>query len=558
MAEETVFLLPTDPQEFGVVLAPAELRRINFSALDFVTMRRALVEYVKSYFPSDFNDFVASNGAVMFMELTSAVGNILSLRSDVLVGESFLPTCQTKEALINHLKLINQTINRATPAVVDVEVSLANSALTSLAIPPGIRINISGADGLPLFYELYRAPGDFTSNITIPPGKRGVIAFGVEGRFGNDITAESAGGPDQIIDIRETNVLDEPIIVEISAGGEVTTYSRVSNLERYGSNDEVFEVRFSEEKATIIFGDDVTGKAPLAGQTITVRYRVGGGIRGRIGTNAINETRSITPDSPASAPVEVLFRNPSPSSGGTDEEGLEEAKARAPKDAATLNSATSGEDYAQLAKTFTHPVFGSVMRAVAALKTGVEADMTELVEEIRAAATVADAVEILGTNFINENIVELYVLAEGPDRVPVQPSMGLKQGLLQFFERLSVLTDEVRILDGEIKPVSFRANVVMSRSVDAGTVRQTVSEVVDDFFDVSNFDMGQAFYLSHLYEAIQAVPGVKFVTIFSPADDILSTKKLAVEGSTGVGLNELLTLGEKNIQFYFERGAADR
>ena len=554
---ETVFSLPTEPQEFGIILPPAELRRINFSALDFVTLRRALVEYIKTYFPNDFNDFVASNGAVMFMELTAAVGNILSERSDILVDESFLPTAQSKEAVINHLILINQQINRSTPAVVDIEVSINNAAQTQLSLPSGLRFNLVGADGLPLVYELYRAPNDFTSNIVIPPSKRGVIAFGIEGSFGDPVIVESAGGPDQEIEILDVNILDDPIFVDIATGDVSTNYTRVDSIERYSSNDEVFEVRFLEDRAKIVFGDDVAGKAPLAGQTITVRYRIGGGIRGRIGTNTINETRPMVPVAPASAPVEVLFRNPSPSSGGTDEESLEAAKARAPKDAATLNSATTGEDYAQLSATFTHPVFGSVLKAVAVLRTGVESAAT-IAQMVRSAASIDAAVAILDANFINRNIVELYVLAEGPDGIPVKPSAGLKQGLTQFFSEISVLTDEIRVLDGEIKAVNFRANVIMSRTSDAGTIRESVNKVVNDFFATDNFDMGKALYISKLYEAIQSVPGVKFVKIFEPADDILPTKELAESGSIGVGFNELITLGEKNILFFFERGAADR
>lgn len=554
---ETVFNLPTEPQEFGIILPPAELRRINFSALDFVTLRRALVEYIKTYFPNDFNDFVASNGAIMFMELTAAVGNILSERSDILVDESFLPTAQTKEAVINHLTLINQQIQRATPAVVDIEVTINSAAQTQLSLPSGLRFNLVGADGLPLVYELYRAPNDFTSNIVIPPSKRGVIAFGIEGSFGDPVIVESAGGPDQEIEILDVNVLDNPIFVDVATGDSTTSYTRVTSIERYNSNDEVFEVRFLEDRAKIVFGDDVAGKAPLAGQTITVRYRTGGGIRGRIGTNTINETRPIVPVAPASAPVEVLFRNPSPSSGGTDEESLEAAKARAPKDAATLNSATTGEDYAQLSSTFAHPVFGSVLKAVAVLRTGVE-NAASIAQMVRSAASIDAAVAILDANFINRNIVELYVLAEGPDGIPVKPSAGLKQGLTQFFSEISVLTDEIRVLDGDIKSVNFRANVIMSRTSDAGTIRESVNKVVNDFFATENFDMGQALYISKLYEAIQSVPGVKFVKIFEPADDILPTKELSESGSIGVGFNELITLGEKNILFFFERGAADR
>jgi hypothetical protein len=557
MTQKTIFNLPTEPQEFGVVLAPAELRRINFSALDFVTMRRALIEYIKTYFSDSFNDFVASNGVIMFTELVSAVGNILSQRSDILADESFLPTAQTKEAVINHLRLINQEIKRATPAVVDVEVTIDNPALTNVNMQSGMRFSLTGSDGLPLTYEIYRAPGDFNSKITIPTGKRGVIAFGIEGRFADQIVVESAGGHSQIVDILDKNVLDDPITVEVTTGNDTVAFHRIKNLEKFGANDEVFEVRFSEDRTRIVFGDNIAGKSPVAGQIITVRYRVGGGIRGRIGANFINETRPVTPDAPVSAPVEVFFRNPAPSSGGTDEESLDSAKARAPKEAATLGSATTGEDYAQLSKTFTHPVFGSVLRAVAILRTGVE-NSESLAVLVRSAATIEEAVAILDANFINRNIVELYVLAEGPDHIPVVPSAGLKQGLTQFFSEIAVLTDEIRVLDGKIKPIDLRTNVIISRTADAGTVREAVNKVINDFFDVSNFDMGIGLYLSNLYEAIQAVSGVKFVTIFQPTDDVIPTKKLAEAGSNGIGFNELITLGEKKIQFYFERGASDR
>jgi hypothetical protein len=34
--DQTFFDLPTDPEEFGVILDPPNLRRIDFSALEFV------------------------------------------------------------------------------------------------------------------------------------------------------------------------------------------------------------------------------------------------------------------------------------------------------------------------------------------------------------------------------------------------------------------------------------------------------------------------------------------------------------------------------------------
>ena len=69
MADITLFKLPTEPEEFGVALEPAKLRRLNFSALEFDTMQRAIIEYMKAYFPAQFNDFSANNGIIMLTEL---------------------------------------------------------------------------------------------------------------------------------------------------------------------------------------------------------------------------------------------------------------------------------------------------------------------------------------------------------------------------------------------------------------------------------------------------------------------------------------------------------
>lgn len=553
MADETLFDLPNSPEEFGVVLPAPQLRRLDFSALDFQTLNRAGVEYIRTYFPEDFNDFFANNGVIMLLELVAYIGGNLSQRGDILVDESFLPTAQTKNAVIQHLKLINQRFRRATPAIVDVEISLGAAAQTEVRVAAGTRFTLTGPDGSPVSYEIFRAPGDFTSYISIPPGKRGVIAYGIEGTFGTPITVVSAGGPDQYIDIVERNVIDAPIFVEVSTGSELRSYQRVDIIETAEANDEVFEVRHNDGSSRIIFGNDIAGKAPLAGQTITVRYRLGGGIRGRIQAGSINESRSVNPQPPSSAAVEVLYRNPEPSSGGTDEETLEQAKRRAPREFATQQNAVTGEDYGLLAENFVHPVYGAVSKAIGVIRTGVDQNVDDVAAQIRAATSDEEGAKILRTQFINRNIVELYALAEGPGNVPVLPSAGLKEGLRTFFEAINVLTDEVRVFNGAIKPVDVKATIVVSRNADAGTVRVEVEETIRAFFDLRNFDMGTTLYVSRLYNVIQEVPGVQHLRIFSPADDIIETRKLGDPASPGIGFNEVITLGELDLSFYYEQ-----
>lgn len=522
---DTLFDLPIDPEEFGVVLEPASLRRIDFSALEFPEMRRALIEYIRTYYPDQFNDFVANNGIIMVIELVSYLSALLAERSDVIADESFLPTAQTFDAVDQHLALINNSIKRATPAVVDIEVSISNEAPVPIEIPAGIRFSLTGPDGAPLFYELYRAPGDFTSPIVINPGTRGIIGFGIEGRFLAPYVVESAGGPDQEIEILESNVLEDPIIVTVQTGGIVEEWTKIDTLERAGPNDKVYEVNYFEDSVIVKFGNDRAGRALLAGQIATVRFRVGGGTRGRISSTAINETRPILPNPPSRTSVDVLFRNPNPSSGGTDTESIEAAKLRAPKESATLMSATSGEDYAVLAKGFSHPIFGSVLKAVASVKTS-----------------------------LNANVVFLHVLAVGPGGVPVLPSVGLKQGLETFINDIKVLTDEVRVVDAAIKPVDVRANVVISRNADPSIVRNKVDAAITDFFSTDNFDLGQPLYISQLIQVLQDIDGVRFIQLREPVDDIISSMEGAVTAMDNqVGFDELITLGNVNVKLYAEK-----
>jgi len=520
---ETLFDLPSSPESFGVLLPPSELRRLDFSGLDFETARRAIIEYIQTYFPDDFNDFVASNGMMMITEIVAAQVHKLALRADLLANEAFIGTAKTEQAVVNHLALINQRVRGQTPAIVDVELSVDQPVYSDIEIESGLIFTVKGSDQQTVNYEIYKAPNDWTSRIVIPAGKRGVIAWGVEGRFSSPVTVTSAGGPNQRFTISEPRILESPIFVTVTVGNDSEEWTVITEpIERYGPNDTVVEAIFLTDTVIFRFGDDVTGKAPVSGSQITFRFRTGGGIRGRIGVGQINSVRPITPLPPANASVSVRFRNTTPSSGGTDRESIARAKQRAPREFATQRSIVTSEDYATAASTFSHPVYGSVSKALATIRTG-----------------------------LNANRVEVYILAEGPDGIPVAPSAGLKAGLETYFSDLNVLTDHVVALDGELHPVDIDMNVVVNRNADASVIKERVEAVIDNYFDIENWDMGEPFYISNFIEAIEAVDGVAYVDLFSPADNILSSDDTTATDDR-VGFNEIIVEGERKTNYYYE------
>lgn len=533
--EQTLFDLPVSPDQISILLPPAKLRRINFSALDFTTARDATFEYIRTYYPDDFNDFVASNGIIMLSEVQASNVSKIALRGDLLSNEGFLPTCTTELAATQHLALINQKFRTQTPAVVDIEVTVQSPLTTNLEISPGMRFTVKGPDNKPVYYEIYRAPGDFTSNIVVPASKRGVIAFGLEGRSIGPVRATSTGGINQTITISNSSILEQPVTVQVCTGPDCEYWTVVTEpLERYGPNDKVVNAQFYSDYMTLTFGDDVNGKAPLAGQEIQINYRIGGGSRGRIGSYAIDETRPVSPLPPADAPIQVLFRNTTPSSGGTDRETLEQVKKRAPRDFAVRAFATTrpasivtDADYVEVAGTFAHPVYGAVAKAIATIRTG-----------------------------LNANLVELYILAQGANGL-VTPSLGLKLALQTYIDEFNVLTDTLSVLDGAVKPIEVDMTVVVNRNADASFVRTQVNEALNTFFATTNREMGQALYITDIIEIITAIDGVLYVDLFQPANNILPTGLLGGANptdATGVGVNEIIVEAQRNIRIYYEKG----
>ena len=298
-------------------------------------------------------------------------------------------------------------------------------------------------------------------------------------------------------------------------------------IERYGPNDSVAEVTVSSTGITIQFGDDITGRSPKIGSVITVTYRKGGGIRGRIGAFVLDTMKQMRANPPASAPVSVRFRNITAAVGGTDRESLADAKRRAPKDYALQRSIVTSADYAQAAKSFSHPAFGTVAKAVAGARIGLRA-----------------------------SIVDLYILALGSNGLS-SPSAGLKKGLETYVNSLNVMTDTVVIHDGSMKKVSLKANVILNRGAEASVVKEKTEAMITAYFDIANWEMGQSFYISSLVEAIQSVDGVLYVDVFSPANNILSEPTIASESSptavNRIGTNEIVVLDSRETNYYYEK-----
>jgi hypothetical protein len=518
------FNIPTEPKDFSVDLPSSDLRSIDFSALDYEAARRTIIEYVRTYYPNDFNDFVTSNGFIILIDIISAVTDSLSMRNDLLANEAFLPSAQSEEAVDNHLQLIGQRLRRQTPATVEMEVSVASPSFTDIAIKAGQAVEFVASDGSSAQYEVFRGPGDWTGDIIIPAGKRGTVAWGVQGSFTGNFSETATGQPSQHYDFVDDDILLHPMFMTIDYNGAISDWKVVYEpIQKYGPNDRVAELRFFRDLsgsriARLQFGDGVNGKSPSMGSVISLRYRTGGGTIGRIAAGVINVQKTVR-DRDRS--ITVGFRNITNGVGGSDKETLREVKERAPKTYSLHGNLVTGSDYAHFANSFQHPHYGSIAKSSVVLLTSE-----------------------------NRNIVDLHVLANGLD-APKAATPQLKEALKSAVSAINVMTDEVRVKDGRIKSVDLDCRVILDRNADARVTKNRVESQIKSFFSVDNFDIGQPLYISNLIEHIKLVDGVMYVDLITPNMNILSSRDL-IGGDYKVAMDELITLGNSKVDYYYD------
>ena len=95
---------------------------VSLIGRDFGEFRKNLVEFSKNYFPNTYNDFNESSPGMMFMEMASYVGDVLSFYTDTQLRESLLTTAEENANLFNIVNSFGYKPKNIIPASVTMEV----------------------------------------------------------------------------------------------------------------------------------------------------------------------------------------------------------------------------------------------------------------------------------------------------------------------------------------------------------------------------------------------------------------------------------------------------
>ena len=89
---------------------------VSLVGRDFGDIRQNLIDFSKNYFPQTYNDFNESSPGMMFMEMASYVGDVLSYYTDVQLRESILEQAQEKRNVFNIAQTFGYTPKLNVPA----------------------------------------------------------------------------------------------------------------------------------------------------------------------------------------------------------------------------------------------------------------------------------------------------------------------------------------------------------------------------------------------------------------------------------------------------------
>ena len=106
-------------------------KEVRYLNKDFSSFKANLIEFTKTYFPKQYNDFNEASPGMMFIEMASYVGDVLSYYIDNQFKESLLAFAEEKRTVYNMAQSFGYKPKLATPSVVRVDIFQTVPALSS-------------------------------------------------------------------------------------------------------------------------------------------------------------------------------------------------------------------------------------------------------------------------------------------------------------------------------------------------------------------------------------------------------------------------------------------
>ena len=329
-------------------------RRINASQLDFDQIKTNLVTYMKAT-DTTFNDYNYEGSAMStIIDVLAYVTHINSMNANFALNETFLDTSQLRSSVVSHAKLLGYTPRSISPSTAVINMTMNYDATATplwnhdgtntplpLSMPRGTKFS-TNIDGVtyPMFASdtttINFDSGWNFSNIKLEQGTLASINY----TYQNNVFESYV--------IPATNVNTAAIKVTVTDSSS-TSASKVYTINTNVVNlDGTSEIYFLEEGRDgyyeIKFGDNIIGKRPGNGNTITIEYAtIPSGVD-------VNGATTFTMTDSLNGNADETITLVSKAVGGAPRETREAIKFNAPLAHISQNRAVTPDDYKTIIK----------------------------------------------------------------------------------------------------------------------------------------------------------------------------------------------------------------
>ena len=84
----------------------------DFQSYDYETLRKTFVDYLRTYYPETFNDYVESSEYIALLDVMAYMGQALAFRNDLNTRENFIDTAERRDSVIKLANLVGYTPKR--------------------------------------------------------------------------------------------------------------------------------------------------------------------------------------------------------------------------------------------------------------------------------------------------------------------------------------------------------------------------------------------------------------------------------------------------------------
>lgn len=574
-------------------------KQINYLAKTFSDFRQNFIEFAKAYYPNSYADFNEASPGMMFIEMASYLGDVLSFYVDNQFKENLLQYAEEPENIITIAQFLGYKPRLISPASTDV-------TLTTI-----VPATLVGDQWIPdsRFLLKLRAGTIFSTNTA------NVVQFRLEEDVNFSATTDQDYYVADYIDNRPSNfvvqttarvvaAIEKEVSIDIGSAQKFTKVllpdepiiGVTSITDSYGNNwyevdylaqdiimDELeitsnnqegimppsglrfkkisrrFVVRTNRELRTeLVFGSgessdsDVDmlvdsrqvanaqygttikqnvsnlainnfnflnstafGLAP-ANTTLTIKYLIGGGVSSNVNSGTItNVTTAILTNDTAGYTTNELVtynqvvdslvvNNEYPATGGGSGENADEIRENALAFFNAQSRVVTKEDY--VVRTYALPAKYGTVAKVFALKD----EQLNLISSLSPSNNSVSTTNYV-TDAIRPTAINLYTLGYNNLGKLTTLNTVTKDNLAKYLDKYRMITDDINILDAFVINIGVTFDIAVFRNYNIKDVLTRSIDTVNQFFDITKWNINQPIILADLIYQIGLVEGVQTV-----------------------------------------------